>query len=141
MTDPFNVSPMVIAQLVGAGRALPSALKLPTIKMVERPPEVEVELEVKAPAPFLPLQSPPINRSFNRSPAARNVDGTAQLFHTLLPLKTFLGSPALQAFSAMRMASFATDPYDPVQPFALAEPFSVAICPTLASYAAARCGW
>jgi hypothetical protein len=132
---------MVVAQLAGAGRALPSALKLPKIEMLERRPELEFAPVERAPeAPFLPRQTPAIDRHYNRSTAGRNADGTPQLYHTLLPDQKDPEKRILR-FSAMQLAGYAADPYDPCRPFSLAVPFSVAICPTLASYAAARCGW
>lgn len=117
-------------------RPLPSALKhSPTQVVVARRREF-MALERAPETPYLPVQAPPVDRS----PSARNLDGTPQL-HVTLWDRTFVDIDGKKKIIRMsRFGPFGLDPNDPCRPFSLAAPFSVAICPTLASYAMAGCG-
>lgn len=96
----------------------PATEQLPPreIRYVQRPPD----------RPFLPVQGAVDRRTLY---LLRMTPGPDQKFDDD-------GVTKIARFS--RFGLFGPDPADPA-PFALTAPFGVAICPTLAPYAAARC--
>jgi len=126
------------AERMHSGRDLPTALKIPETRLLEQRPEPAFATVERPGSPFLPIQS----KLIDRSPSARNPDKTPLMYNTLGPDQTFEdldGTRKIVRFS--RFGSYGLDPYDPCRPFSLAIPFGAAICPTLAPYAAARCGF
>jgi hypothetical protein len=116
-----------VAEEAPIHRDLPSALKAPQVEL--QPPPV-LEYVPRPPAiAYLPVQAR-VDRSKNSEELAMTPVETK--------FKDIDGVIKIGRFS--RFGPYGLHPSDPGRPFSLATPFGVAICPTLAPYAAARCG-
>jgi hypothetical protein len=140
MTDPTSpAAPFRLIELAAEGtpdvRPLPSGLKRTQMTVVVRRPSTFMPIDRAPGIPFLPVQARPVDRSTS----ARNSDGSPQLYATLWDRK-FTEDGQEKIIRMSRFGPFGSDANDPSRPFSLAVPFSVAICPTLAPYAAAHCG-
>jgi hypothetical protein len=116
-----------VVQEATVARGLPAALIRPVAKQL--PPRVFRYIERPPDRPFLPVQAPAVDRRKNFE----------QLSLTPGPDQEIEEDGVKKIVRFSRFGQFGLDPSDPA-PFNLSIPFGIAICPTLASYAAARCG-